>query len=395
MYGLFIDNFQPAVDGVATVVYNYAMEMYRMGRDAHVVAPAAQGTPERPEPFGVTRIPSLPLVLRPPYSIGMPFVPARATREVRSLPFDLIHAHAPFPTGRMGRLLARQRGIPFIASFRSKYRDDFYTATKSRLLADIVTKSIVDFYKSADQVWITDPSVLETLHEYGFHAKRDQVVVVPNGMETVSEPWQVLRERKRRELGLDDEMPLFLFVGQQIRLKNIGMILDSLARLKDLGKDFLFYSLGTGAAQQKFIDKAKVLGLSSRAIFPGEVSDRTELFSYYAAADLFLFPSLYDTYGNVIREAALMHTPSLLVRGTTCAAPFQDGVDAFIAGANDPQVYADKIIETMRDVDGRRRVSDLIEHTLSRTWEDVVGEVVDRYDVLIRQRRSKGTFRRR
>jgi 1,2-diacylglycerol 3-alpha-glucosyltransferase len=184
-------------------------------------------------------------------------------------------------------------------------------------------------------------------------------------------------------------------VGQQIRLKNIGMILDSLAELKDRGKDFLFYSLGTGAAQQKFIDKTKVLGLSGRAIFPGEVSDRTELFSYYAAADLFLFPSLYDTYGNVIREAALMHTPSLLVRGTTCAAPFQDGVDAFIAGANDPQVYADKIIETMRDVDGRRRVSDLIEHTLSRTWEDVVGEVVDRYDVLIRQNRSKGTFRRR
>ena len=88
-----------------------------------------------------------------------------------------------------------------------------------------------------------------------------------------------------------------------------------------------------------------------------------------------------------------MHTPSLLLEGTTCAAPFQDGVNAFIAKQNDPRVYADKIIETIRDVEGRQRVADRIPHTISRTWEDVVGEVVDRYDQLIAHHEKRGRFR--
>lgn len=391
MFGLFNDSFQPAVDGVGTVVYNNAIEMYKMGRDVHVVAPSAKGTPSLPEPFPVTRIPSLPVPSRPPYTIGLPLLPSAPVKEVFETPFDLVHCHSPFTTGRLGRMMARKRDIPFIASFRSKYWDDFYGATKSRFVADVVREWIMAFYRTADQVWITDPSILETMHEYGFKEKRDQIVVVPNGVETVDEDWQVLRERKRRQLGLDDETPLFLFVGQQIRIKNIGMILDSLALLGD--RKFLFYSLGKGAARGKFIDQAKSLGLGDRAVFPGVVKDRTELYSYYAAADLFLFPSLYDTYGNVIREAALMHTPSLLVEGTTCAAPFQDGVNAFLARANDPQVYADKIIETIRDVEGRQRVADRIPETLSRTWDDVVAEVVDRYDHLIANHQRRGFFR--
>lgn len=391
MYGLFNDSFQPAVDGVGTVVYNNAIQMYKMGRDVHVVVPYSKGEPEMPEPFPITRIPSVPVPPRPPYSVGLPFIPTHASREVYHLPFDLIHCHAPFTTGRMGRVIARRRDIPFITSFRSKYKDDFYGATKSRFISDVAKDWIMEFYRHADQVWITDESILETMHEYGFREKRGQIVVVPNGVETVSEDWSVLRERKRRELGLDDETPLFLFVGQQIRIKNVGMILDSLALLGD--RKFLFYSLGSGVARGKFIDKAKSLGLQDRAIFPGTIKDRTELFSYYAAADLFLFPSLYDTYGNVIREAALMHTPSLLLEGTTCAAPFQDGVNAFIAKQNDPRVYADKIIETIRDVEGRQRVADRIPHTISRTWEDVVGEVVDRYDQLIAHHEKRGRFR--
>lgn len=391
MYGLFNDSFQPAVDGVGTVVYNNAMEMHRMGRDVHVVAPTAKGKPSMPEPFPVTRIPSVPVPSRPPYTVGLPIVPTASVREVFRIPFDLIHTHSPFTTGRLGRVIARRRDIPFVASFRSKYWDDFYGATKSRFVADLVRDWIIAFYRTADQVWITDASILETMHEYGFKEKPGQIVVVPNGVETVDEDWQVLRRRKRQELGLDDDTPLFLFVGQQIRIKNIGMILDSLALLGD--RKFLFYSLGKGAARGKFIDQAKDLGLADKAFFPGVVKDRTELFSYYAAADLFLFPSLYDTYGNVIREAALMHTPSLLLEGTTCAAPFQDGVNAFIARANDPQVYADKIIETIRDVEGRQRVADRIPNTISRTWPDVVAEVVDRYDELIANHQRRGFFR--
>lgn len=387
MYGLFNDNFQPAIDGVGTVVYNYAMEMYKQGRDAHVVAPDAPGTCPLPEPFAVTRITSIPLPGRPPYTIGLPFLPTTSVREVWQTPFELIHCHAPFSMGRTGRLIARQRGIPFVASFRSKYWSDFYNATQSEFISDVMTKSVVHFYEDADQVWITDESVLEAMHEYGFRERKGQVVVVPNGIESVDEDWQELRHEKRAALGLDEDTAVFLFVGQQIRAKNIDLILDSLAHLKDT--KFAFYSLGKGVDLEYFVQKAETLGLADVAHFQGQISDRRELFAYYAAADLFLFPSLYDTYGNVIREAALMHTPSLLVRGSTCAGPFQDGVDAFVAVSDDPEVYARKIRSVMKEQGRRERVGRHIAGTLSRSWEDVVSEVVDRYDALIYDKRCR------
>jgi glycosyltransferase involved in cell wall biosynthesis len=65
--------------------------------------------------------------------------------------------------------------------------------------------------------------------------------------------------------------------------------------------------------------KVESLGLSGRTIFTGHVTDENLLYGLYENADLFVFPSLYDTSGMVVREAASMATPSIVVRG--CAPP--------------------------------------------------------------------------
>lgn len=77
-------------------------------------------------------------------------------------------------------------------------------------------------------------------------------------------------------------------------------------------------------------DKVKLLGL---------VSDRSRLKAIDAAADLFLFPSLYDNAPLVVREAAAMHTPSVMIGGSTASEVICDGQNGFLA-ANDPQSYA-------------------------------------------------------
>lgn len=291
--------------------------------------------------------------------------------------FDIVHCHSPFSVGLLGRKIARKNKVPFIATFHSKYWDDIYQATKSEGITELVVEKIVKFYTSADEVWIADPSIEKTLIEYGYYGP---VEIVPMGIETAGVDWRSARVSCRHELGLADDMPLFLFVGQHIVHKNIDLILDSLALLDDLPFRMLF--VGTGNAKEQFEEKTIALGLGEKVKFAGLVSDRVQLMSYYAAADLFLFPSLYDTFGNVIREAAAMHTPSLLLRESTCATFVEEGVNGFTSEST-PQAYANKIRELVNNRQHLDKVADHVSQQLGSSWAEVVrDEIIPRYEVL-------------
>ena len=77
----------------------------------------------------------------------------------------------------------------------------------------------------------------------------------------------------------------------------------------------------------------RYLGIADKVTFAGRVTDRERLKQYYAAADLFLFPSLYDTDGLVVREAAALDTPSVMLKEASASGMLTDGETGFkIAG---------------------------------------------------------------
>lgn len=376
MLGIFVDSFPPAIDGVGVGQYYTALELHKAGVDLSVVTANAEGEPFQ-EPFDVKRLPTILLRNRKPYGYAFSTLPSPVLSEVKGMDFDIVHCHSPFSVGLLGRKIARKNKVPFIATFHSKYWDDIYQATKSEGITELVVEKIVKFYTSADEVWIADPSIEKTLIEYGYYGP---VEIVPMGIETAEVDWRSARVSCRHKLGLADDMPLFLFVGQHIVHKNIDLILDSLALLDDLPFRMLF--VGTGNAKEQFEEKTIALGLGEKVKFAGLVSDRVQLMSYYAAADLFLFPSLYDTFGNVIREAAAMHTPSLLLRESTCATFVEEGVNGFTSEST-PQAYADKIRELVNNRQHLDEVADHVSQQLGSSWGEVVrDEIIPRYEVL-------------
>ena len=103
---------------------------------------------------------------------------------------------------------------------------------------------------------------------------------------------------------------------------------------------------------------------------------------YYAAADLFLFPSMYDNAPLVVREAAALHTPAVMVEGSTAATILRDGENGYLV-PNDLEAFAARLRDLYRDKAAVRRAGLAASRTIVRSWEDVVGEVLDRYDALI------------
>jgi glycosyltransferase involved in cell wall biosynthesis len=126
-------------------------------------------------------------------------------------------------------------------------------------------------------------------------------------------------------------------------------------------------------------------GLDAKVTFVGRLTDREKLKRYYAAADLFLFPSLYDTDGLVVREAAALHTPSIMLRDASAAGMLRDGETGFLIG-NSAEEFEAALRSLCADRSRIARVGEAVSTRIVRSWEDIAGEAIDRYNAIIARR---------
>lgn len=379
MIGIFNDCYPPVIDGVSVTVRNYARWLNRKCGDVCVVTPSVPGT-VYDEDFPVYDYFSLPIPMRRPYRVGLPAVDLDFRSRIGRVDFSLVHAHSPFSSGRLAMRLARQQGVPVVATFHSKYRADFERVIPNKAVVDYLVKGIVDFYDRADEVWVPQAGVEETLREYGY---RGRVEVVDNGNDfATAGDISPLRAEGRAMLGLPPSVPALLFVGQHIYEKNPHLIIRALARLRD--RSWHMYFVGTGYAADELRRLAVSKGLESRITFMGMVTDRERLKRCYAAADLFVFPSLYDNAPLVVREAAAMGTPALLAEGSTAAGVLATGINGFTCRA-DERSLADRLLFLLVRPAMLSAAGSNARKTLARPWSDVADEVYDRYIHIIRR----------
>jgi glycosyltransferase involved in cell wall biosynthesis len=148
------------------------------------------------------------------------------------------------------------------------------------------------------------------------------------------------------------------------------------------------FFVGTGYAANEMHQLVQEKGLDGKVTFTGMLTKREDIVKYYAAADLFLFPSLYDNAPLVVREAAALHTPAIMVEGSTAATILRDGENGFLSGG-DLDSFAGKVRSLMADRALVRKVGIQASRSIVRPWEDVVEEVQDRYKALIARKAGK------
>ncbi len=376
--GLFNDSFPPVMDGVAVAVNNYAQWLARKGENVKVITPKNVDILQSNE-FELLDYASLPLINRKPYRFGVPYVDVHFLNKLFfKSRFKIVHAHCPFSSGYMALYTARMQKIPFVATFHSKYRDDFERALKSKVAANTVLKTIMPFFDYADEVWIPQAAVEDTIREYGFKGK---VEVVNNGTDLSLEmPIEIMKAEARKQLKIADENSVFLFVGQHIWEKNTALIIEALDLIRDL--PYTMFFVGTGYAAEEMKAMVEARNLQNKIIFTGNIYDRELLKTHYVAADLFLFPSIYDNAPLVVREAAAMHTPAVIVAGSTTSEIITDNVNGFLI-ENTPESLAGKIRYLIENKNIVPVVGENASRTIARSWENIADEVLDRYNHLI------------
>jgi glycosyltransferase involved in cell wall biosynthesis len=148
-------------------------------------------------------------------------------------------------------------------------------------------------------------------------------------------------------------VPVFLYVGRLAKEKRIDLLFRAVARLRH-GHDFRLCLAGSGPHATGLRRLARRLGISDRVVFCGSVPHE-EIGDYYAAADLFAFPSPTDTMGLVLVEAMSAGLPCVAVGEYGPGEVVIDGETGFVVPF-DERPFADALARLLRDPSLRHRM---------------------------------------
>ena len=378
------ESFPPTVDGISTVAKCYGNIINEKLGEAVIVAPRVPNDIDYKFPYDIYRYKSL-FTFGEGYPVGWPFKKEFAT-DIIDMNFDILHSHCPIATSYFFRRINRIKRIPQVLTYHTKYEYDFEDRIPSYAIKHRAYGFLLNNIKSADEVWVTSKGTADSLRKVGYEG---DYVVMPNGCDL---PKAYITEDERdmirRKHNLPANIPIFIFVGRMMWYKNIALILDSMKILAEQGMDFRLLMLGTGPEENAIKKYARKLAIDNKVIFTGQLNDRSELQIYYSTADLLVFPSLFDTNGLVVREAAASATPSLLVDGSCAAEGIIDGETGFLC-LETAHSISSKINKIITNKDLLCRVGEKAQDNIYISWEESITNAYNRYQVVIDNFNSK------
>lgn len=378
---LLNDSFPPAIDGVANVVMNYAGIMTE-----EKLADILVGTPKYPGgeyhtyPYRVEPYESIDTTkLAMGYRAGNPL----SIKELATLSEfepDIIHAHSPVSALYMARLLRFQVNVPLVFTYHTKFDIDIANAIKGKMIQKEALRALVRNVSACDEVWVVSKGAGENLRSIGYEG---EYRVMNNGVDfEKGKASAELVKKATAGYDLPEGVPVFLFVGRIMNYKGLPLIMEALAKLAADGVDFRMVFVGKGPDEAEIKEKAAKWLKPEQCIFTGPIYDRDILRAWDTRADLFLFPSTFDTNGLVVREAAACGLASVLIKDSCAAEGVIDGVDGFLIEENAQAMY-ELLKQVCGDLGHLHQVGNMAMEHLYISWKESVYAANDRYAQII------------
>lgn len=381
---LLNDSFPPLIDGVANAVINYANTIQHELGAATVVTPSFPGFTDEFD-FPVVRYSSVDTLKQFGYRTGYPFS-SSMLENLKESNFDIIHSHCPFASTVLGRTLREKSNAPLIMTYHTKFDEDIKRVIENPLLVSQITKWVVLNIYSCDEIWTVSKGAGENLRSIGYEG---EYIVMPNGVDF---PKGKADDEGTAELKavyeLNDDIPTFLFVGRLFWYKGLKLIFDSLKVLSDKNIKYKFLIVGDGGDRAEMEEYTQKLGINNNCIFTGAINDREELRYYYTASNLFLFPSLYDTNGIVVREAAACGLPSVLIQGSCAAEDFTAYHNAILT-RNDIRSFTSDLEFAVSHLTELKQMGLNAMNEVYISWEDSVKNAYNRY-IIVKENKERG-----
>lgn len=286
---LVTETYPPDVNGVALTVQSLEQGLRRLGHHVALVRPEHAEENLRPHP-DLMLVESAPIPRYPGLRFGLP-AGRRLTARWTSQRPDAVYVATEGPLGWSALRAARRLGIPVATGFHTRF-DDYMGRYGAGFLSPWVFAWLRRFHNRGDATLVPTCELETMLAEQGFrHVRR-----LGRSVDTQQfhSGWRDVALRE--SWGLNDEDVAVISVGRLAAEKNIGLLLRAFRALQAKRPAARLIFVGDGPLRDELQTANPDL------IFCG-IKRGDELARHYASADLFLFPSLSETFGNVTLEA--------------------------------------------------------------------------------------------
>lgn len=256
--------------------------------------------------------------------------------------FSHIHSATPGPIGLAALAIASILKIPIYGTYHTALPQYVNHLTDDQYMEDIMWKYLIWYYNQMDALYVPSMATGNELEEKGI--PKEKIRFYPRGID-------IQRFHPSRGNGffskrfdLSENGFKLLYVGRISKEKNLSDLVDTCKGLAEIRSDFHLIMVGSGP----YLNEMKIELNGLPAIFTGFL-EGDELAQAYASADIFIFPSTTDTFGNVVLEAQASGLPVIVSDEGGPKENLIPGKTGFIVPARNPGALSEAVFKLMNN----------------------------------------------
>ncbi len=329
------ETYPPEVNGVAMTLHRISNELRSQGHSVTIVRPRQSSEAQHASYADETIVPGLPLPGYDGLRFGLP-----CSHKLRKLwaaerP-DIIYAATEGPLGQSSIKAAAALDIPIVSGFHTNFHE-YMKHYKLPILEKMVQGFLRKTHNKTRRTFAPSKDVIARLEAMGIEGTR----LLGRGVDTALFNPNKRDAALRQRWGVDEHGVVAIFVSRLAAEKNIPLAAKAFEQIKSRHPQVACVFVGDGP------ERAKLEKNHPDYIFAG-MQKGDDLARHYASADLFVFPSVTETFGNVVTEAM---ASGLVTLAYDYAAPgryIEDGSNGFLAPFDDSPAFlkaADRALE--------------------------------------------------
>ncbi|HET9113374.1 MAG TPA: glycosyltransferase family 1 protein [Burkholderiales bacterium] len=335
---LVTETYPPEINGVAMTLGRQVADLQNRGHQIQLIRPRQGSTDKAVNNSGLEEILKIGVPI-PRYAglkIGLPAKSALVRLWQLKRP-DLVHIATEGPLGWSALAAAQKLRLPVSTDFHT----NFHTYSKhygAAWLRRPILAYLRKFHNKACVTLVPTEGMRRELQAHGYH----NLEVVSRGVDT--ELFNPGRRDSglRCEWGADDDTQVVIYVGRIAPEKNLALVFKAYTAMRAVNSKSRLVIVGDGPERNRY-----------QAEFPGAVycgmRSGEDLARHYASADVFLFPSLTETFGNVTTEAMASGLAVVAYRYAAAEALIRHGENGMLASYNDTERFVAAATELALD----------------------------------------------
>lgn len=363
---IFTDTFAPDVNGVAKTLKRLTDYFEKQGFEYKVFAPKSSN--QGIYSSDIHRLKSLPFFLYPECRLALPNM-LQVKEELLQFQPDIIHVATPFNVGLCGLHYAKKLNIPLVGSYHTDF-DKYLEYYDLQFLTRVLWRYMRWFHRPMRKIFVPSVDTMEHLQKYGF----TNLDIWPRGVDCTTFHPGYNPEEVRDKYDIK-EKHILLYVGRIAPEKDVMLLPTIHEQLPEELKGNVHWLVVGDGPNQEELKRLAPTNMTFTGFLTGQ-----ELANVYATADVFVFPSPTETFGNVVLESLASGTPVVCANAGGVRTIIRDQETGILCERSNSEEFVKAIVSLLENKSNREEMGvSGRNYALTQSWDSIFQTLIENY----------------